>query len=61
MNFMVDNQEDVFRFIKAKDKEIWETYILISSYPVLKNSTQLIKMVYSEVAALVLRGYRFTT
>ena len=41
----IGEQEDVLRMIKAKDKAVWETYILISCYPVLNSAPKLVSTV----------------
>lgn len=42
---LLDKQDDVFKLLKAKDNETWETYILVSCYPVLKKAPLLFQAV----------------
>lgn len=41
----IDKQDDVFKLVKAKDAEIWETYILTGCYPILKRANLLLQAV----------------
>lgn len=41
----IDQQDDVFKLVKAKEEEVWETYILIGCAPILKKASQLFQAV----------------
>lgn len=54
LNIREGKQEDVFKLIKASDEEVWETYILINTIPVLKKAPMLFQAVSCSYLLVVL-------